>query len=136
MKKLLTILLLSASCYSQNATVSFFYGTQNTLGGEVLAKVNDGFYLGGGYGGVLNIDKTSKDPEKWCNIYAVSSFGYLGDVMVKYRTGLSVYNVGRVDVQYKPLIGISGMYAVSKNYGVEAGLDNFNGLCIGFCAIF
>lgn len=136
MKTLLTFLLLSASCYSQQATVSFFYGTSNTLGSELLMPVTDYFSLGGGFGGAINPDRICNN-ERWCDIYAVTSFGYIGNVMIKEKAGLSTFtsNNGKT-ISYKPLIGIGAMYALNKDYGIEAGIDSFNGVTIGFCVIF
>lgn len=136
MKTLLTFLLLSASCYSQQAAVSFFYGTEKTLGAELLVNISDSFYLGGGFGGALKPDRT-KDNEKWCDIYAVTSFGYIGNVMIKEKAGLSTFTSDNgKTVSYKPLIGIGAMYDVTKDLGIEIGADTFNKLTIGFCVIF
>lgn len=129
------MLFLTSIAYTQNTTISFLYGTEKTLAGEILFKTSDNFYLGGGYGGVLNADKNNLKEQKWCDAYVVSSFGYLGSVMVKYKTGVSFYTEKK-DVNYKPLIGIGAMYQVCNNYGLEVGIDNFNKVTFGFCAIF
>lgn len=123
-------MLFTTFSWGQNTTISFFYGTSHTLGGEVLTKVNDGLSLGLGYGG------TTVKQSKWCDIYAVSSFGYIGQVMIKEKAGLAVYTDEHKQAYYKPLIGIGAMYQVNKNYGLELGLDTFNKVTIGFCAIF
>lgn len=135
MKTLLTLLLLSTIAQAQTV-MSFNYGTSNTLGAEILTNVTDNFSLGGGFGGVLTQDRYSGRYERWCDLYAVSSFGYIGNVMIKEKAGLSVYCRDGREVSYKPLIGIGAMYAVSKDYGVEIGADSFNGVTIGFCVIF
>lgn len=138
MKKL--ILLILANLYTignySQTTMSFHYGTANTLGAEILTPVTDFFSLGGGFGGVLTQNRYSGKPEKWCDAYLVSSFGYIGNVMIKEKAGLSVYCKNGREVSYKSLIGIGAMYAVSDSYGVEIGCDTFNKLTIGFCVIF
>lgn len=135
MKTLLTLLLLTTIAQAQTV-ISFHYGTSNTAGAELLTPVTDNFSLGGGFGGVLTQDRYSGKAEKWCDIYAVSSFGYIVNVMIKEKAGLSVYIKDAEKVTYKPLLGIGAMYALNKDYGVEIGADTFNGVTIGFCVIF
>lgn len=135
MKTLLTLLLLTTIAQAQTV-ISFHYGTSNTLGAELLTPVNDNFSIGGGFGGVLTQDRYSGKAEKWCDLYAVSSFGYIGNVMIKEKAGLSVYCKDGKSVTYRPMVGIGAMYAISKDYGLEAGCDSFNGVTIGFCVIF
>lgn len=135
MKTLLTLLLLTITAQAQTV-MSFHYGTSNTLGAELLTPVNDNFSLGGGFGGVLTQDRYSREYEKWCDIYAVSSFGYIGNIMIKEKAGLSVYCKNGKEVSYKPMMGIGAVYDINKDYGFEAGIDTFNGITIGFCVIF
>lgn len=118
--------------------MSFLYGTTHSATAEVLVHVNgtESFYLGGGFGGVLTQDRYSGKYEKWCDIYASTSFGYIGDVMVKYKAGLSTYVKNGKDVSYKPMAGISAMYGITKDFGIEAGFDTFNKATIGFVVLF
>lgn len=39
MKKLILLLLFTTISYSQETTVSFFYGTENTAGAELLTHI-------------------------------------------------------------------------------------------------
>ncbi len=138
MKKLILLLLFTVIAQAQETTLHFYYGTENTLGAEIITHIEgtESFYLGGGYGGVLTQDRTSGKFEKWCNIYTSTSFGYIREVMVKYRAGLAVYNKGREEVSYKPLVGVSAMYSITKDVGIEAGFDTFNYGTVGFTILF
>jgi len=39
-------------------------------------------------------------------------------------------------VSYKPLIGVSAMYSINNDFGVEMGYDTFNKATIGVVAKF
>jgi len=137
MKTLLLILVTSIG-YSQNTTVHFYYGTANNAGAEVMFALRgtESTYIGGGYSGALSPDR-SVDHEKWCSIYAVGSFGYLGPIMVKYRAGLATFtNFKIVNVDYKPMAGVSAMYTITKDVGLEVGADTFNKVTLGFTILF
>ncbi|MES2240457.1 MAG: hypothetical protein V4497_09400 [Bacteroidota bacterium] len=161
MKKLITLLLFTASNMQAQTTISFYVSSKLTTGAEVMFPVHGtDFYIGGGFSGAWDVVKTmpghiseydKKQPnqnafrEEWTSIYAVGSTGYLGKIQIKYKAGLAVYNdkvtfnndYTKIDqITYRPLIGISGMYAIGENYGIELGADTFNGATIGFCAIF
>lgn len=84
----------------------------------------------------MDQDRYSGKHEKWCDAYLVSSFGYIGDVMVKYKTGLSVYCKKGKEVNYKPLLGIGAMYSITKDFGIEAGFDSFNEITVGVSVNF
>ena len=47
------------------------------------------------------------------------------------------YLYNKIDkVVYKPLVGVSAMYALSNDYGVELGVDTFNKVTVGFTVLF
>lgn len=175
MKKFLLLLIFTCSTsYSQSAVLSFYYGSNQMLGSEVIVLLGgkEHTYLGGGFSGALNADKgegthrsgdisdselqnqLSVTKEQWCSLYGVSSFGYLGDFLIKFRTGLAVYkekvnfkeqNRSTLeyeyynktgDMIYYPLGGIEATYQITENYGLEIGFDNFNYLTAGFTVFF
>lgn len=133
--KTLLLIILSIPCFSQT-TIHFYASSEKTTGAELLIPVrNTSISLGGGFSGAWDVHKGSPKREEWCSLYAIGSAGYLCDVMVKYRTGLSTYTQSNV-VIYKPMIGISGMYSISKDVGLEVGFDTFNKLTLGLTVIF
>jgi hypothetical protein len=179
MKKLFMLLvLLSASVYSQNATLHFFYGTNNTLGGETMFKLrgSESVWLGGGFSATTNeLGKIDGDLEHgeinsydmkykveskdaiWASIYAVGSYDVVDYIIVKYKLGLGVYNTFTTfddrnatgshhsydkvyskfeGTAYKPLIGIGALCPITKEVGVEVGVDTFNYFTVGFTVLF
>jgi len=137
MKKVITLaaLLLSGWAYSQQTTIHFYGASANMLGGEVLFK-SGSVWIGGGFSGATSPER-SANHEKWCSLYAVGSFGYLGPVMVKYKAGLATFtNTKIVDVDYKPLVGIGAMLPITKDVGLEIGYDTFNNAAVGFTVLF
>lgn len=179
MKKLFMLLvLLSASVYSQNATLHFFYGTNNTLGAETMFKLrgSESLWLGGGFSGTIselgqvegefehgsindydNKYKVDSKDVVWASIYAVGSYDVVDYIIIKYKLGLGVYNTfGTFDdreatgmhhsydkvyskfegTAYKPMAGIGALYAITKDVGVEVGVDTFNYLTIGFTVTY
>jgi hypothetical protein len=126
----------------------------------------ESFYLGGGFSGALNQKKsdgsvaygnitaselqyaTKSLDEEWCSIYGVGSTGFIKNILIKYKGGLSVYNrkitfengqsiYNKIDkVLYKPLIGIGGMYSINDDFGIEVGFDTFNKFTGGFAVLF
>ncbi len=162
MRKIILALLFVNLANAQKTTVHFYYGTANNVGSEIMfhLKGTESTYLGGGFSGawkqqsvsgknISEYDKrqlvTQSIREEWCSIYAVGSCGFLGSVLIKYRGGLSVYNdkfqfneqYWKLDkAVFKPLIGASAMYSITKDYGIEAGIDTFNKVTIGFTANF
>ena len=162
MIKTITLLLISISCYSQNTTVHFYYGAKNIAGSEIMfhIKNTESTYLGAAFSGALKQQATMPGDinaydlkqtvnksfnEEWCSIYGVGSSGFIKSVLVKYKGGLSVYNK-KVEfnneyykiekIVYKPLIGISAMYSVTNDFGLEVGIDTFNIGTIGLTANF
>lgn len=162
MIKTLTLLLISISCFGQNTTVHFFYGTNNMAGSEIMFHLKNtaSTYLGAAFSGALKQQPTMQGDinaydlrqtvnqsfdEEWCSIYGVGSSGFIKSILVKYKGGLSVYNrkvefnneYYKVEkIVYKPLIGISAMYAVTEDFGLELGIDTFNLGTIGLTANF
>ncbi len=159
MKKLITLLLFTTAMKAQT-TISFYVSSKLTTGAEVMFPIRGtDYYIGGGFSGAWDVVETLPSHineydkkqsqnafrEEWCSIYATGSTGYLGKIQIKYKAGLAVYNdkvtfnndYTKIDqITYRPLIGISGMYAIGENYGIELGADTFNKFTIGFCAIF
>jgi hypothetical protein len=155
MKKLLLLLLITTFSYAQDTTIHFYGSTKLTTGAEILFS-NYGF----GFSGAWNVketlpsdindyDKTqtvtSEIREEWCSLYLVASIGNFHDVLIKARGGLAVYNdkvtfnddYTKIDqVTYRPLIGISAMYPITEDIGIEAGFDTFNYGTVGFTILF
>jgi len=155
MKKLLLLLLITTFSYSQETTIHFYYGTKQTTGAEILFS-NAGF----GFSGAWNVkeclpshindyDKkqtiTDEVRENWCSIYLIAPIGNFHDISIKFRGGLAVYNdkvtfndsYTKIDqVTYSPLIGISAMYPITEDIGIEAGFDTFNYGTVGFTILF
>lgn len=170
MKKLILLLLLTTVSYAQeDATVHFYYGSAEMLGAEILyhPKSTESFFIGGGFSGALNQRKAEGEAEysriteydkeqtklghlneQWCSLYVTSSFGFFKGILIKYKTGLAVYNkkitfesdthqYNKIEkVLYKPLIGIGAMYSINKDVGIELGIDSFNKATIGFTVLF
>ncbi len=122
-------------------------------------------YLGFGFGGAIKDKATGADltghindydtkyyvnsvKEPWCSFYTTSSTGFLYMVMIKYKLGLGVYDKKdnfdangylynkKEKLLYEPLIGLSAMYDITKDVGVEVGYDTFNKGTIGFTILF
>lgn len=161
MKKLLLLLLFTVCSYSQNTTIHFYYSSEQLTGAEIMFPVRGtDFYLGGGFSGTWDVkeivpgnineyDKrqtiTNKDREEWTSLYGVASFGHFGPFLIKYRGGLAVYNdkitfndkYTKIEcVTYRPLIGVSAMYSITDDFGIEFGYDTFNEATIGLTAKF
>jgi hypothetical protein len=159
--KTIILLLLAFTGYSQNTTIHFYYSSEQLTGAEIMFPVRGtDFYLGGGLSGAWNIkevvtghineyDKsqtiTNKDREEWCSLYTVCSTGFLRQFLIKYRVGLAVYNEKVTfndkytkikKVNYLPLIGVSAMYSITDDFGIEAGFDIFNKATLGFTVKF
>lgn len=164
--KTLALLLLAFTGFAQSASVHFYYSSANNAGAEIMFALRgtDSAYLGGGFSGALNqqsvttghinaydLDQTVNRSfsEKWCSLYAVGSLGFLKSVLVKYRGGLAVYNrkvdfetvngfkYSKIDkIEYKPLLGVSTMYALTQDVGLEAGFDTFNKVTLGVTILF
>lgn len=162
--KTLILILLSAISYSQNTTIHFYYGTENTAGAEImfLLRGTDSAFLGGGFSGALkqkqafgeinayDLKQTilSDENESWCSLYLSGSFGFLKTILLKYRGGLAVYNnkitflsgsyeYTKIDhVVYKPMLGVSAMYSITDDFGIEAGFDTFNKCTVGLTVNF
>lgn len=114
MKKIiLYALLYSGAIYSQDATVHFFYGSNELVGAEVMMEIKeDGSqkYLGFGFSGATNQHKAkgkllsgdatdwdrqrfnNRVHEQWCSLYSVGSLGYFKSLLVKAKLGLGIYN--------------------------------------------
>jgi len=166
MKKMVYLLVLLGSIsYSQEATIHFYGSSKLLLGSEILVHVNDtdSFYLGGGFSGATNVKEVTKGHineydqkytvnsfnEEWCSIYGTTSFGFFKSVLIKFKGGLGVYNkkvdfknsngyeYTKIDkVVYQPLLGMSAMYSLTKDIGIEIGVDSFNKATIGFTVLF
>jgi hypothetical protein len=151
---------------AQNTTIHFYYAQEQTTGGEIMFALRgtESSYLGGGFSGAWDVKEvapghinaydlkqkiTREFNEEWCSLYAVGSLGFLGPVLVKYRGGLAVYN-HKVDFEndngykyskldkavFKPMAGVSAMYALTKDVGLEVGADTFNKVTLGFTILF
>lgn len=164
--KTIILLFLATISYSQTAAIHFYGSSEQTLGSEVLflLRNTESCYLGGGFSGALVQKKVMSNGltefdkkqaildtfnEEWCSIYATGSLGFIQALMVKFKAGLGVYNhkidfvtnngyeYTKIDrVNYQPMVGISGMYTITKDIGMEIGFDTFNKGTIGFTILF
>ncbi len=92
--------------------------------------------------------KTSVSKEQWFCLYAIGSLGYVRKVLVTGNIGFGMYGqmmnfIKDDDVYHKndklifdPIIGASGQYQITNDFGVIAGYDTFNGVKAGFSIIF
>lgn len=160
MKYLLFSLMFACSMNAQT-TIHFYYAPiVQTTGAEILIPVrNTSISLGGGFSGAWDVVETLPSHineydlkqgqkafrEEWTSLYATCSFGYFKDFLIKYRGGLAVYNdkvtfnddYTKIDkVTYRPMIGISAMYSINDDFGIEAGYDTFNKVTIGVAVKF
>jgi hypothetical protein len=166
MKNIIKFLFLFLPILSMGQDhISFYVSSEHQIGAECLFKIKgtESFSLGGGFSGSAHKSiadgefmpghagtkyATNTVRETWCSIYATSSFGYVGPVLIKYRTGLAVYEIKQnynnngdlynkdLKEDYEPLVGVSVMYEPIKDIGIELGFDNYNKLTVGFCVIF
>ena len=91
---------------------------------------------------------TGTSKEQWFSLYAIGSLGYVGDILITGNLGVGMYgqmmNFKDGDKVYHkndrlifdPIIGVSGQYQITKDFGVIAGYDTFNGVKVGFSIIF
>jgi hypothetical protein len=166
MKKLLLVLLLPIMGFSQQAVQHYYISSQNLAGGEIIINLGGDKFIGGGFSGTLKNEFTKGEwqgkhiseselkyatgtaKEEWCSIYGIASFGYFKSVLVSYSVGIGLYgqmmNFERNGVKYNkndkliftPLIGVSGQYAITKDVGLMAGVDTFNGAKVGVSVLF
>jgi len=155
MKKLLLLLLITTYSYSQDTTIHFYGSTKQTTGAEILFS-NAGFGFSGAWkvqetlpSHINDYDRqqtiTSEIREEWCSLYLIGSVGDFHNILIKARGGLAVYNdkitfnndYTKIDkITYRPLVGLSAMYAITEDIGIEAGFDTFNYGTIGFTILF
>lgn len=155
MKKLILLLLFTVIAQAQDTTIHFFYGTEQTTGAEILFT-DAGFGFSGAWdvkdvlpSRINKYDKkqtiTNETREQWCSLYLIGKVGEFHDIILKARGGLAVYNdkitfndkYTKIDkTVYRPLIGISALYPITSDIGIEAGFDTFNYGTIGFTILF
>lgn len=161
MKKLILILLFPIVGFSQEVIQHYFVASQNLAGAEMILKTDNDNYFGTGFSGTLKNSHTKGEwagkyitenemkyttgvaKEEWCSLYGVASFGYLGSFRISFTGGAGLYGQMRNfkinDYEYHkndklifvPLVGINAQYSITKDVGVFAGVDTFNGFKIG-----
>jgi len=166
MKKLIiSALLFTGSISAQDASMSIYYGSNESLGLEFLIKANENMYLGAGFSGTL--EKTtaagtfytssikeseielSTNTQKWGTIYATASFGYLDIFLISYNLGVAAYGQHanfkdhhgkdyhkNKDILIKPMLGINASVEIYDGFGVLVGFDTFSQFKIGINANF
>jgi hypothetical protein len=114
MKKLILLVLLSTSVYSQKAkaTFSVFYATGEMVGLELMFATAEGShkFIGAGFTGATHQREAlgkyvsgdimdgeqqyavNNVYEEFCSYYAIGSFGYIGQVLTKCKLGVGVYD--------------------------------------------
>lgn len=155
MKKLILLLLFTVIAQAQEATIHFYCSSELTTGAEILIH-KAGFGFSGAWdvkevipGHINEYDLkqtiTSEIREQWCSLYLVGRVINFNDILLKARGGIAVYNdkvtfnnsYTKIDkVTYLPLIGISAMYPITDDIGIEAGFDTFNKGTLGFTILF
>lgn len=155
MKKLILLLLFTVIAQAQETTIHFYGSSKLTTGVELLIG-NAGF----GFSGAWNVKETvpshineydkkqtitSEIREEWCSFYATGYIANFHDAIFKARGGLAVYNdkitfndsyTKFEKLTFLPLIGISVMYPITEDIGIEAGFDTFNKGTIGLTILF
>jgi hypothetical protein len=161
MKKLILILLFPLMGYSQQVIQHYFVASQNLAGAEMIIKTQNDNYFGAGFSGTLKNSLTRGEwagkyitpdelkhstgvaKEEWCSLYGVASFGYLKGIRISFTGGAGLYGQMRNfkinDYEYHkndklifvPLVGVNAQYSITKDIGVFAGVDTFNGVKLG-----
>lgn len=163
MKKLLLIVLISFSASSQT-NFNFYYGSNKSLGAEILIDKSFGFGFAGtaeetkalgefSTGSINDYDlnnEVSTTTQKWFTLYGVAIIGYIGLFQISFDTGLAMYgrHANFLDpnrneyyhkkdkLLFKPMVGINATYSITKDIGAQIGCDTFNYLNIGFVVYF
>lgn len=165
MKNILITLLFPVFAFSQTGVYQQFVSSNKMLGADVLFESYNG-HIGIGFSGALDkitaagewmpgkaeqSEKqyiTGQEKERWFSVYGVISKGYINEIQVSFNCGVGLFDVkDEFDrngylynknkfVQYVPLIGVSGQYAITKDVGVMFGADTFNGIKAGVSIIF
>jgi hypothetical protein len=137
-------------------TLIHIRGTESTyLGGGfsgVLYRTKaDGKYLPGEINDYDMQYATNIVSEPWCSLYVTGSLGYYKSLLIKARLGVGVnyiqqnfanpynepyyYNKTRC-LEAMPLVGMSAMYPITNDWGVELGVDTFNKVTFGLTVLF
>jgi hypothetical protein len=163
MKKLILLLLIFASAQGQT-NFNFYYGSNESLGAEILINQSFGFgfsgttekskALGEFSTGSINAydlkNKVSTTTQKWFTLYGVGQIGYLGNIQFSYDAGVAMYgrHANFLDpnrneyyhkkdkLLFKPMVGLNATYAFNDDLGMQIGLDTFSGVNLGFVVYF
>jgi hypothetical protein len=163
MKTILAILvMLSISTQAQKATFTFYTGSSESFGAEIMFTEKAGAGFAGtneatrGLGEFKPGDISEWDlknkintvTQKWFTMYGLVSFGYLKGIKVSYLLGGALYgrkmNFEYNGTQYhkddsvfiKPIVGIDFSKEITKDVGVKLGFDSFNYIKLGINVYF
>jgi len=164
MKTLITFLLFTTIVNAQDTNFNFYWGSNESLGAEILIDESFGF----GFSGTTEKDKAlgkfstgsineydrknfvSTTTQKWFCAYGVIQIGWIKDIQFSADLGAAMYgrHANFLDpnrqqyyhkkdkVIFKPMVGINATYAITKDIGWQAGYDTFSGFNTGFVVYF
>ena len=153
MKTIITFLLFTTIVMAQDTNFNFYWGSNESLGAEILINESLGF----GFSGTTEKDKalgvfsTGKinDYDKK-NFVSTTTQKWIKDFQFSADLGASMYgrHANFLDpnrnqyyhkkdkVLFKPMVGINATYSITKDVGWQIGLDTFSHFNTGFVVKF
>lgn len=164
MKTLITFLLFTTIVNAQDTNFNFYWGSNESLGAEILIDESFGF----GFSGTTEKDKAlgvfstgtineydkknfvSDTRQKWFHLYAMKHIGYIGKIQISVEAGVAMdgthsnffdknreqYYHKKKELKFRPTLGVNATYAFTNDIGIQAGFDTFSSFNIGFVVFF
>ena len=164
MKTIITFLLFTTIVIAQDTNFNFYWGSNESLGAEILIDESFGFGFSGtteknkalgvfSTGKINEYDKknfVSTTTQKWFCAYGVIQIGWIKNFQFSADLGASMYgrHANFLDsnrneyyhkkdkVLFKPMVGINATYSITKDVGWQIGLDTFSHFNTGFVVKF
>ena len=163
MRKLITLLLFTTIATAQT-NFNFYYGSNESLGAEILINESFGFGFSGtleetkalgnfSTGKINEYDKknfVSNTKQKWFALYTVTQIGWLGNVQFSADAGIAMYGTHsnfldpnrkeyyhkKKEITFAPMVGINANYSFTDDVGLQVGFDTFSHFTLGFTVYF
>jgi hypothetical protein len=164
MKTLITFLLFTTIVNAQDTNFIFYWGSNESLGAEILIDESFGFGFSGttekdkalgkfSTGSINEYDKknfVSDTRQKWFNLYTVIHLFWIKDIQISGDLGIAMYGTHsnfldpnrneyyhkKKELTFRPTVGVNATYAFTKDLGIQLGVDTFSGLNVGFIVFF
>lgn len=164
MKSLIITLLITTIAAAQKTNFNFYWGSNESLGAEILLYESFGFGFSGttekdkalgdfSTGSINEYDKknfVSDKRQKWFHLYAVKHIGYIRKVQFSLDGGIAMYGTHsnfldpnreeyyhkKKEITFGPSIGLNVTYAFTKDIGWQISLDTFSYFNTGFVVFF